>query len=129
MSPRSRRRDTDGPVVPPVPEALGLPAIPAGKPARRMTARLARILRTRWWPRFLFADVLRIVVGATLLSGTAETWVVGVGAAVIFVTVCRSLSMSPAYYKREPPVPTGAVRPSYWSTSTARSPRPTVTKF
>lgn len=111
---RSRRQDSDqpgmptAPAVPPVPGLLGLPATPAGKPARRRTARLARTLRTRWWPRLLLAGVLLVVVGVTLLSGAAKAWVVGLGAAIIFVIGLRSLSMSPDDYRREPPVPPGS---------------------
>jgi hypothetical protein len=52
-----------------VPGALGLPAAPVGKPARRRTAHLARTLRTRWWPRFLLTGVLLVILSATLLSG------------------------------------------------------------
>ncbi len=111
MTPRPRRRDSDMPGVPPAPGALGVPAAPARKPARRRTARLARTLRTRWWPRFLLAGVLLVVVGATLLSGVAEAWVVGAGAAIIFVIALRSLSMSPADYRREGPMPPGAPGP------------------
>jgi hypothetical protein len=86
MSARSRRRgrDTPGvppvpgmsptPVVPPEPGELGLPAAPASKPARRRPGRLTRTLRTRWWPRFLLAGALLVVVGATVLSGVVQAW-------------------------------------------------------
>jgi hypothetical protein len=56
MTVRPRGRDNDGPVVPPEVGALGLPASPTGKPARRRAARLTRALRTRWWLRFLLLD-------------------------------------------------------------------------
>src|SRR5215831_10474751 len=102
-----RRRDNDEP-VPPAVGALGLPAAPSGKPARRRTARLVRVLRTRWWPRFLLAGGLLVVIGTTLLSGVAGAWVVGVGAASIFISAFGLLSMSPAEYRREPPMPPGA---------------------
>jgi hypothetical protein len=85
-----------------------LPAAPAGKPARRRTARLARTLRTRWWPRFLLTGGLLVVIGTTLLSGAAEAWVVGAGAAIIFIIALSLLSMSPADYRREGPMPPGA---------------------
>jgi uncharacterized membrane protein YkgB len=52
--------------------------------------------------------VLLVVVGLTLLSGAAKAWVVGAGAAIIFVIGLRSLSMTPADYRREPPIPPGA---------------------
>jgi hypothetical protein len=76
---RLRRRDGASTAMAPVPGALGLPAVPAGKPAHRRAARVARTLRTRWWPRFFLAGVLLVTVGATPLSGAAETWVVGAG--------------------------------------------------
>jgi hypothetical protein len=109
-----RRRDNDrpevptAPVVPPAPGTLGLPAVQVGKPASPRAARLVRTLRTRWWPRFLLADVLLVVVGVTLLSGGAKAWVVGAGAAIIFVIGLRSLSMTPADYRLDPPMPSGA---------------------
>jgi len=108
MTMRPRRRDSDGPVVPPAVRALGLPAAPAGAPARRRPARLTRALRTRWWPRFLLAGALLVVIGATLLGGVAATWVMGAGAAIIFTVAFWLLSMSPADYKHEPPMPPGA---------------------
>jgi O-antigen/teichoic acid export membrane protein len=85
-----------------------LPAAPAGKPARRRTARLAWALRTRWWPRFLLAGGLLVVIGTTLLGGAAGAWVAGAGGAIIFISAFWLLSMSPADYRREPPVPPGA---------------------
>jgi hypothetical protein len=113
MTPRSRRRDGASPAVPPVPEALGLPAVAVGKPARRRTAPLARTLRTSWWPRFLLAGGLLVVVGATLVSGVAGTWVIGAGTAVTLVVACRVLSMKPDGYRREPPVrPGGTAGPN-----------------
>jgi len=114
---RSRRRDSDrrgdahGVSGAPVPGPLGLPAAPAGKPAHPRAARLARTLRTRWWPRFLLAGVLLVVADVTLLSGAVQAWVVGAGAAVIFVIGLRSLSTSPADSRREPPMPPGAGGP------------------
>jgi len=96
------------PTVPPAPGAHGLPAVRVGKPARPRAARLVRTLRTRWWPRFLLAGVLLVVAGVTLLSGAAQAWVVGAGAAIIVVIGLRSLSMTPAEYRREPPMPPGA---------------------
>ena len=114
---RSRRRDSDrqgdahSAGGAPVPGPLGLPVAPAGKPAHPRAARLAWTLRTHWWPRFLLAGVLLVVAGVTLLSGAAQAWVVGAGAAVIFVIGLRSLSTSPADSRREPPMPPGAGGP------------------
>jgi hypothetical protein len=85
-----------------------LPAVSAGKPARRSAARLVWTLRTRWWPRFLLVGVLLVILGVTLVSGAAGTWVVGAGAAIIFVIAFRALSMTSDEYKREPPIPPGA---------------------
>jgi len=107
MTRSSRRRDNDSPAVPPVPGPLGLPAVPAGKPAHRRGARLARTLRTSWWPRFFLAGVLLLIVAATLLSGAAATWAGISGATIIFVAAARALSMTPDDYRREPPIPPG----------------------
>jgi len=85
-----------------------MPAAPAGKPARRRTAGLARVLRTRWWPRFLLTGTLVVVIGATLVSGAAASWVIFAGAAIIFTSLFGLLSMSSADYRREPPMPPGA---------------------
>lgn len=38
------------------------------------------------------------------LSGAAQAWVLGAAAAVILVLALRSLSMSPAGYRPEPPL-------------------------
>ena len=83
----------------------------SGKPARRRAARLTRTLRTGWWPRFLLAGVLLVVVGTMLLSGAAKTVAAGFGALIIYVIGVWSLSMSPGDYRRERP--TYAVR-STW---------------
>ena len=90
-----------------MPGALGLPAVPAGKPARRRGARLARTLRTRWWPRLLLAGVLLVLVSATLLSGAAAAWIGISGVAIITVAVFRAAGMKPDEYRYEPPVPPG----------------------
>jgi hypothetical protein len=52
--------------------------------------------------------VLLVVLAATLVGGVAATWVMGAGAAIIFIVAFRLLSMSPADYGREPPMPPGA---------------------
>ena len=85
-----------------------MPAVRVGKPARPRAARLVRTLRIRWRPRFLLWGVLLVVAGVTLLSGGAKALVVGAGAAIIFVIGLRSLSMTPADYRRDPPMPPGA---------------------
>jgi hypothetical protein len=51
---------------------------------------------------------LVVVIGATLVSGAAAPWVIFAGAAIIFITAFGLLSMSPADYRREPPMPPGA---------------------
>src|SRR5215471_19720807 len=107
MTERSRRRDDDA-SVPPVPGALGLPGAPDRRPARRRGARVARTLRTRWWPRFLLMGALVVVIGATLVSGAAAAWVIFAGAAIIFTSLFGLLSLSSADYRREPPMPPGA---------------------
>ena len=84
-----------------------MPAVPASKPARRRTARLARTLRTHWWPRFLLAGVLLVIVGATLLTGSVAAWVGLSGVAVIIAALIRAGSMKPDDYRREAPVPPG----------------------
>jgi hypothetical protein len=101
-------RRADEPVVPPTVSAMAQPAAPAGKLAERRPGRLVRMLRRRWWPRFLFAGVLMVVVGATLVAGTAAPWTMLAGGAVIFVALWDALSNSPADYKRERPMPPGA---------------------
>ena len=95
----------------PVPGALGLPAVPAGKPARRRGAGLAQTLRTRWWPRFLLVGVLVVVVGATVVSGAAAPWVMFAGAAVLFVVACSALANKPDEYRREGPAAPGGPGP------------------
>jgi hypothetical protein len=108
MTERPRRGDKNQAMVPPEPGALGLPAVPAGQPAPRRAARLMRTLRTRWWPRFLLAGILLVVVGVTVLGGVAQAVVAGLGALIVFVIALRPLSMSPGQYRREPPHPPGS---------------------
>jgi uncharacterized membrane protein YkgB len=69
---------------------------------------LARTLRTAWWPRFLLAGVLLVIISATLLTGSVAAWAGICGAAVITVAVFRAASMTPEDYRREPPVPPGS---------------------
>jgi DNA-binding CsgD family transcriptional regulator len=64
------------------------------------------MLRRRWWPRFLLAGALVVVVGATLVSGAAASWTMLAGGVIIVGALWDSLSNSPADYKRERPMPT-----------------------
>ena len=57
---RPRRRDGASPAVPPVPGALGLPTVPAAKPAHRRTARLALVAA-------LVISVVYLFVGTILV--------------------------------------------------------------
>jgi len=107
MTRRSPRRNGDRLVVPQVPGTLRLPAVPAGRPARRRGARVARAMRTRWWPRFAVTGVLAVVVGTTLVSGKAGLWVTFAGAMIIFVITYWALAMSLGTTRREPPTPPG----------------------
>jgi hypothetical protein len=108
------------------PGALGLLAR-SGRFSRRNGARWAP---TRRWPWFLAVGGLLIVVGATLLSGAAGQWAVGVGAAIMFVMAIwssvspiagneqlvfngafsiavRPLSMTSCDFRRQPPATPG----------------------
>ena len=88
-----------------------MPAVPAGKPARRRAAPLTRTLRTRWWPRFLLVGVLLVVLGAYLFTGAAAAWVGLSGVAIIIAALIRAGSMKPDDYRREAPVPPGGLGP------------------
>lgn len=70
---------------------------------------MARTLRTRWWPRFLLLGVVLVIVAATAVSGAAAAWLGLSGAAIITVAVFRAASMTPADYRREPPIPPGGL--------------------
>jgi hypothetical protein len=72
---------------------------------------VARILRTRWWPRFLLAGVLAVVAGATLVSGKAGLWVTLAGAVIIFVVTFWALAMALGENWREPPNQPGSPKP------------------
>ena len=88
-----------------------MPAVPAGKPARRRGMQLTRTLRTRWWPRFLLVGVVLVIVAATMVGGTAAAWIGLSGVGVIIVAVFRGASMKPDDYRREAPVPPGGPGP------------------
>ena len=81
-----------------------------GKASSRPARRVALTLRTRWWPRFLAAGVLLLVIGGTLLSGIAQALVAGAGAAIILVLMVKSGSSSNDS-KYEQPSPPGAPPP------------------
>ena len=74
MGIRLRHQD---PVMP------GAAAVPAAKTSHG--ARLAHILRTRWWPRFALAGVVLAVIGVTLLSGAAQALVTLLGMTVVLL--------------------------------------------
>jgi hypothetical protein len=65
------------------------PALPsaAAGPGERTShgARLARTLRTRWWPRVTLAGAVLAVIGATALSGAAQAWVALLGMTVFLL--------------------------------------------
>ena len=102
MGIRVRRRDL---VVP------GTPATPAAGEIRGSS--IMRTLRTAWWPRFLVAGVLLMVVGVTLLSGGAQA-LVTLGGAVVFVFAATRGLLGKSWdqdRRREPPVPPGGGAP------------------
>lgn len=84
-------------------------------PRRRQVSRRAlivRAVRTRWWPRFLLAGVVLVVVGVTLLSGAARAVAVIVGVPVCLFAMVRGLD-SDDYYRHEPPIPPGRTAPPF----------------
>ena len=102
MGMRLRHQD---PVVP------GTFAAPAAQPSRGSS--IGRTLRTAWWPRFLVAGVVLVVVGVTLLSGTAQG-LVTLGGAVVFAFAATRGWQGKSWdqdRRREPPVPPGSGAP------------------
>ena len=98
-------RPRQDPVVP------GTPAAPAAQPTRGSS--IARTLRTAWWPRFLVAGLVLVIVGVTLLTGTAQA-LVTLGGAVVFVFAATQGSQAKSWdqdRRREPPLPPGAGGP------------------
>ena len=69
------------------------PVVPGPTPAAKTShgAGLARILRTRWWPRCALAGVVLAVIGVTLLSGAAQAGVALLGIAVFLFAVVLGL--------------------------------------
>ena len=66
-------------------------AVPASKPTASRSARLARTLRTRWWPRFLLIGAVLAVVGITLLSGVAQDVTVPLGVLIVLVAALKAM--------------------------------------
>jgi hypothetical protein len=91
------------------PAAPGGPAVPAARTTRGSS--VARTLRTAWWPRFLVAGVVLVVVGVTLLGGVAQALVV-LGGALISVFAAVIGPPGKAWdrdRRREPPVRPGSI--------------------
>jgi hypothetical protein len=99
------RRQRQGPVVP------GTPAAPAAQATRGRS--ITRALRTAWWPRFLVAGAVLVVIGVTLLSGTAQALVtLGGAVVVIFAATLGLLGKSwDQDRRRDPPMPPGGGAP------------------
>jgi hypothetical protein len=66
-------------------------AVPPSKPIVSRSARLARTLRTRWWPRFLLIGAVLAVVGITLLSGMARDVTVLLGLLIVLAAVLKAV--------------------------------------
>ena len=102
MGMRPHRRD---PVVP------GTPAAPPAQTTRGRS--IMRTLRTAWWPRFLVAGVVLMVVGVALLSGAGQA-LVALGGAVVFVFAAVVGWQGKSWDRdrmREPPMPPGGGAP------------------
>ena len=96
------RPHSQDPVVP------GRGAVPGAKPS--YGSAIARTLRTRWWPQFLVAGAVLVVVGVTLLGGTAQA-IVGLLGALTFVFAAALGLMGKSRdqdRRHEPPVPPGS---------------------
>jgi hypothetical protein len=94
-----------------VPVVPGTPAAPVARPARGSA--VARTLGTAWWPRFLVAGLVLVIVGVTLLGGTAQG-LVTLGGAVVFVFAATRGWQGKSWdqdRRREPPVPPGCGAP------------------
>ena len=102
MDMRPSRRD---------PAMSGGPAVPAARPTRGSS--IARTLRTAWWPRFVVAGVVLVVLGVTLLTGGAQA-LAALGGAVIFILAAAVGLQGKSWERdsrREPPVPPGMPGP------------------
>ena len=96
------RPHSQDPVVP------GGDAVPGAKSSHGSA--ITRTLRTRWWPRFLVAGVVLVVVGVTMLGGTAQA-VVGLLGTLIFVFGAAQGLTGKSWdqdRRREPPLPPGS---------------------
>src|ERR1700761_8351331 len=99
MGMRPRRQDRVAP---------GAPVAPAARAARGGS--VARTLRTAWWPRFMVAGLILIVVGGTLLADPAQALVTLAGA-LVFVFAAGHGGQGRFWEqdsRREPPVPPGS---------------------
>ena len=63
-------------------------------------------MRVRWWLVVVFVGVIFGVVGATLLSGTAQFLVICLG--ILFVAFALYRRAGGTDYNRERPVPPGS---------------------
>jgi hypothetical protein len=102
MDMRPSRRD---------PAMSGGPAVPAARPTRGSS--IARTLRTAWWPRFLVAGLVLVVVSATLLTGAAQA-LAFLGGGVIFICAAAVGLQGKSWERdsrREPPVTPGTLGP------------------
>ena len=102
MGMRLRHRD---PTVP------GTSTAPATQSIRGSS--IARTFRTAWWPRFLAAGLVLVIVGITLLSGTAQALITLGGAVVALFAATRGWQGRSwdQDRRREPPVPPGSGAP------------------
>jgi hypothetical protein len=90
------------------PAVTGGGAFPGTRPSHGSA--ITRTPRTRWWPRFLAAGVVLVVVGVTLLSGTAQAIVALLGTLIFVFGAVQGLAGKSwdQDRRREPPVPPGS---------------------
>lgn len=84
------------------------PAVPAARATRGSS--IARTLRTAWWPRFLVAGLVLVVIGTTLLSGAAQALATFGGAVIIIFAAAVGVQGKSweRDRRRQPPVPPGS---------------------